>query len=153
MKKFIALLLVSMSLFAQAQINPVFVRTTKNTLYNYSWEGSYRTTDSTTFHTVGTLSIPANEVGILEVEVVGIDTTSTGGFVVGKQIVNYSKLAGTLTLATPTNVLAKTTSVSCITSTWDVTASSNNIIIRVRGTINREILWNVKINQWRKAKS
>jgi hypothetical protein len=153
MKKFILLLLLSASFIAaQSQINPVFVKTEKNTLYNVSWEGNYRTADSTTFHTVGTIPVATNEVGVIEVEVVGIDTTSTGGFVVGKQVVNYSKASGTLTLATPTNILAKTTSVSCITSTWDITTSSNNLIVRVRGTLNREILWTVRAVQWKKLK-
>lgn len=153
MKKFITLLLISFSLVASAQVSPVFFKTTTNKIYPFTYEGVYRTTDSTTYHTVGTLSVPANEVGILEIEVVGIDTTSTGGFVVGKQVVNYSKLAGTLTLATPTNILAKTTSVSLITSTWDVTTSSNNIVFRVKGTLNRTVLWSVRVSQWKRAKS
>jgi hypothetical protein len=133
-------LLIATLMFAIQSVNaqtvsPVFFRTTSNTMYNYSYEGTLRTTDSTTYHTVGTLAISNNEAGIIEVEVVGLDTTSTAGFVVGKQIVNYSKKAGTLTLATPTNVLSATTSVSLITSAFQVTTASNNIVVQVKGTL------------------
>jgi hypothetical protein len=147
----VATLLLATSL-VQAQVSPVFFRTVDNRNYNFSYEGTYRTTDSTTYHTVGTLSIAANEVGILEVEVIGIDTTSTGGFVVGKQMVNYSKLAGTLTISSATNVLTPTTSVSLITSAFRTIASSNSIVVQVKGTINRDILWTVRIKPIRRIK-
>lgn len=148
----VAVLLVATSLTYSQTVTPVFFKTLDNRNYNFSYEGTYRTTDSTTYHTVGTLSIAANEVGILEVEVIGIDTTSTGGFVVGKQMVNYSKLAGTLTISSATNVLAPTTSVSLITSAFRTIASSNNIVVQVKGTINRDILWTVRIKPIRRIK-
>lgn len=132
--------------------SPVFFRTADNKLYNYSYEATYHTTDSTTYHTVGTLNIATNEVGLIEVEVIGIDTTSTGGFCTGKQIVTYSKLAGTLTLGTPSNVLAATTSNSMTTSAFRITTSSNNIIVQVKGTLNRDILWTARVKFLRKIK-
>jgi hypothetical protein len=148
----VAVLLVATSLVQAQTVTPVFFKTLDNRNYNFSYEGTYRTTDSTTYHTVGTLSIAANEVGILEVEVIGIDTTSTGGFVVGKQMVNYSKLAGTLTISSATNVLTPTTSVSLITSAFRTIASSNNIVVQVKGTLNRDILWTVRIKPIRRIK-
>jgi hypothetical protein len=151
------LLLVATLMFAihsaNAQtVSPVFFRTTANTIYNYSYEGTYRTTDSTTYHTVGTLSIASTEVGLLEVEVIGVDTTSTGGFCIGKKIVSYSKKAGTLTLGTPTDLLATVTAASTTTSAFQITTSSNNIIVQVKGTLNRDILWKVRIKVLQKIK-
>lgn len=153
MKKFLFLIVSAISLAASAQtVSPVFFKTTANKIYQYSYEGSLRTTDSTSYHTIGTINVASNEVGNLTVEVVGIDTTSTGGFCTGSKTVTYSKKAGTLTLGTPANILATTTSLSMTTSTWDITASSNNIIIRVRGTLSREILWVVRVRQIKKSK-
>jgi hypothetical protein len=154
MKKILFVAIGLLFLFAShAQtVTPVFFKTSAAKLYNYAYEGSLRTTDSTTYHTIGTIAIAANEVGNLEVEVVGIDTTTTGGYCTGKKIVQYVKKAGTLTLATPTAVLATTTSIGMTTSTWDITTSSNQIIIRVRGTLSREILWTVRVRQLKKVK-
>jgi hypothetical protein len=154
MKKFFFLLLaVSTMIAGSAQtLTPVFFKTTAGKIYNFSYEGSLRTTDSTSFHTIGTYSIASNETGMLQVEVIGIDTTSTGGFCTGSKVVTYVKKGGTLTLGTPTSVLATTTSLSMTTSTWDITTSSNNIIIRVRGTLSREILWLVRVKPLKKNK-
>lgn len=151
-KFFIATLLLIATQITSAQVSPVFFRTTTNTLYNYSYEGTYRTTDSTTFHTVGTYAVATNEAGVLEVEVVGLDTTSSAGFCTGTKIVTYSKKAGTLTLGTPSDVLATTTSANMTTSSWQIAASSNNIVVQVRGTLNREILWTVRVKPIRRIK-
>jgi hypothetical protein len=147
------LLAVSTMVAASAQtLTPVFFKTTAGKIYTFSYEGSLRTTDSTTIHTIGTYSIASNETGMLQVEVIGIDTTTTAGFCTGSKVVTYVKKAGTLTLGTPTAVLATTTSLSMTTSTWDITTSSNNIIIRVRGTLSREILWLVRVTPLKKNK-
>lgn len=151
LKLFLALVLFVSAVQAQT-VSPVFFRTTTNSLYNYSYEGTYRTTDSTTYHTVGTFAIAANEVGLLEVEVIGIDTTSSAGFCTGSKVVTYSKVAGTLTLGTPSNILATTTSANMSTSSWQITTSSNNIIVQVRGTLSRTILWTVRIKPIRRIK-
>jgi hypothetical protein len=148
----VALLLVVASMAYSQTVAPVFFKTIDNKNYNFSYEGSLRTTDSTTYHTIGTLGIGANEVGVIEVEVVGIDTTTTAGFCTGKQIVTYSKKAGTLTLGTPTNILAATTSASMTTSAFQITTASNNIIVQVKGTLNREILWTARVKFIRKIK-
>lgn len=151
-KLFLAVVLM-FAVHANAQtVSPVHFRTTTNTLYNFSYEGTYRSTDSTTYHTVGTYTVAANEVGLLEVEVIGIDTTSSAGFCTGSKVVTYSKVAGTLTLGTPSNILATTTSANMSTSSWQITTSSNNIIVQVKGTLNRDILWTVRIKPLRKIK-
>lgn len=151
LKLFLAMVLFVSAVQAQT-VSPVFFRTTTNSLYNFSYEGTYRTTDSTTYHTVGTYAIAANEVGLLEVEVIGIDTTSSAGFCTGSKVVTYSKVAGTLTLGTPSNILATTTSANMSTSSWQITTSSNNIIVQVRGTLSRTILWTVRIKPIRRIK-
>jgi hypothetical protein len=148
----VATLLVVASMAYSQTVSPVFFKTIDNKNYNYSYEGSLRTTDSTTYHTIGTLAIGANEVGVIEVEVVGIDTTTTGGFCTGKKIVTYSKKAGTLTLGTPTDLLATTTAATNTTSAWRISASSNNIIVEVKGTLSREILWTARVKFIRKIK-
>jgi len=110
-------------------------------------QSTLTTTDSA-YNTIATIPIAANEAGILDVQVTGYND-SLSIAVTGRQVVRYKKVAGTLTLGTPSNILAKETDTGLqytnIGSTWDISTSSDNIIIRVKGKLTYKIKWESRV--------
>ncbi|MFT3680704.1 MAG: hypothetical protein QM791_23790 [Ferruginibacter sp.] len=109
----------------------------------YRHQATLTTTDSA-YQTIDLLEVASNEAGIIEVQVLGYND-SLSIAVTGKQIVRYKKVAGTLTVGTASNILAKETDTGLSTATWDISTSSNNIIIRVKGRLNYTVKWESRV--------
>lgn len=160
----ISLMFLSTTVEAQTyKSKPLFIKSTDGRAYFYDngWQGlgkqsitALTTTDSA-YNYIDSVIVASNESGILEVQVLGFND-SLALKVLGKQIVSYSKVGGTLTLGTPTSILTKTTDSGLqytnIGSTWDIVAVSNNIYIRVKGKLTYSIRWeSIKVRQYKKV--
>lgn len=107
---------------------------------------SYYTTTDSTLAAKQTVTIADSSVGILEVTVIGF-SDSLGVGITGKQIVRYKKANGTLTLGTPSDVLAKATDSGLGTATWDISTASNNVTVRLKGKLNYTVYWRVVVTR------
>lgn len=141
MKKFLFIVMASLlTLAASSQTR--FARNTAGAIVR-----KVKTTDATAT-TVDNVTVAANEVGIITVTAIGVDT-STMAAITGTKSYRYSKVAGTLTLGTavidPTDSVVVDSGVS--TSTFAASASSNNILIRVTGKASTTIYWKVITKQ------
>lgn len=133
---FIAATLLMTAAFAQ---KPVLLKQSDNKLFNYGRTATVTTTDST-LTAIDSIVIAADEAGIVEVQVVGFnDSTSTA--VTGSKILRYVKDGGTLTLGSATNVLTTVTDATLGTATWTVTTSGDNIIVQVKGKAGFTVRW------------
>lgn len=142
--KFLSIiLLVIMTVTASAQIQQI--RTTSGKLVNYGRVDTLTTT-SATVTTIGTLSIADNSAGILEVTAVG--KSAVGDGITGKLIYRYAKASGTLTISSATAISAITADTGLSGGTFALTASSNNILIRVTGKASTIVKWKVLTSQF-----
>lgn len=136
----VVVILSGMAFTGHAQANQTLNLPLSNgNLFRYGYQGILVTTDSGA-HTIATFPIATDEAGILETQVVGIDTAG-GNAVTGSLIVRYKKKDGTLTLASPTNVSAIVTDAGLSGATFAFAASSNNVLIRVTGDTATTVRW------------
>jgi hypothetical protein len=151
-KKFLSLLCLvlvcSSGLFAQWKAKTVFTNSNKKLSHFQSgtrfevqdYSSKTVTTTDATPTNIDTVTVSNNEVGVLEVTVVGYYGTAPAG-VTGKQIVRYKKVAGTLTLGTAADVLAVETDTALGAATFAIVASGNQIYIRVTGAAAKSVAW------------
>lgn len=104
--------------------------------------GAETTTANATPTTLQTIKIPDETAGIFEFAIVGKEA-ATAGRMTGKKIVAYDKNSGTLTLGTPSVILADQATGTISAATWSITTSADNIIIQVTGVAGTNINWKV----------
>lgn len=114
-----------------SQKKNIFFKRSDNLLFNYGATATATTTDSA-LTTLATITIGANEVGVIQVTVVGLND-SLGKGLTGSYYARYSKVAGTLTLGSPAAASATVTDAALGTATFSITTSSNNIIVQLKG--------------------
>jgi hypothetical protein len=136
-----ALLILSMSLVAQT----IQLKTTTGALFTYGTQATLSTTDAS-YHTIATLPLATNTAGIIEVTVTGVNTTNGDG-ITGAAIARFSKASGTLTVGDTTNILATEVDTGLSGGTWDISTSSDNIIVRVKGKASTTVRWRCLIKQ------
>lgn len=142
----------------------MYVKTSDNRVHHYTnsqWnvvvsqkESTKHTTDST-FYYIDTITVAANESGILEVQVIGYND-SLSIAITGKKIVRYKKVAGTLTLGTATDVLATEVDTGLQNSpsggaAWTIVAASNQIYVRIKGKNTYNVYWESLRTQQKKV--
>lgn len=132
--------LISFSAIAQQD----HLKTVNGKLVNYGALKKFTTTDST-LSAVETVSILDNSAGMIIVTVVAADSVGDG--VTGKIIYRYHKTAGTLTLASGTNISALVTDTGLGTATFTVTAVSNNVVLKCKGKLNYTVRWRTLVEQ------
>lgn len=121
------------------------LKTTTGNLFTYGSQYTTTTTNAT-YDTIGTIALAVNTAGIVEVSVVGVNT-ATGAAVTGAAIARFSKASGTLTLGDTTNILATEVDTGLSGSTWDISTSANNIIVRVKGIASTSVRWRCLVKQ------
>ena len=114
------------------------IRSTTGGLISSGRTSSVATTDATVT-TIDTLTLGANSAGVIQYTVKGV--AADGNAITGSAIVRYSKVAGTLTLGTPSDILAVAADTSLSGGTIAVAALSNNIIVTVKGKASVNISW------------
>jgi hypothetical protein len=139
--KFLFSLIIILSIsVASAQSKKVDLKNLSDlSVFRYGQQAVLKTTDSAN-HYIDSVVLAANEAGIATVEVVGFDSTNAVA-VTGSQVVRYSKVAGTLTLGSPSNILAKVTDTGLGTATFSINAVNNNIYILVKGKLTYTVKW------------
>ncbi len=133
MKKFLLILLMGLMFFASNAQKILSVNGSENSGH------TIKTTDSA-YHYVDSVVISANEAGIIEVSVIGF-SYDTAYSVTGVQTVRYNKHRDTLTMGTPTDVLAKETDTVLGSATFDLISSGNKIYVRIKGKLNYTMRW------------
>jgi len=121
------------------------MKTTTGTIFTYGSQQTLSTTDAS-YHNIETVVLAANTAGIVEVSVTGVNTVN-GDAVTGAAIARFKKVAGTLTLGDTTNILATVVDTGLSGSTWDISTSGNNIIIRVKGKAATTVRWRCLVKQ------
>lgn len=96
--------------------------------------------------TIQTITIADETAGYIEVFLVGKET-GTAGKITGKKGVGYRKDGGTLTLDSPTDIVATSATGTMATATWTVTTSSNNIIVQITGIAATNAEWTCYVTQ------
>lgn len=140
MKRFFSLMTVLLTMVCHGQTSKqLFLKSSDNKLFNYGRTATRTTTDSA-LTTLDLITINDDEAGLVEVQVVGLNDSTTTA-VTGSYIARYVKKAGTLTLGTPTAISATVTDATLGTSTWSLTTSSNNIIVQVKGKLGFTVNW------------
>jgi hypothetical protein len=112
-------------------------------LFDYGKQAILTTTDENP-HTIAAFTIGANEVGFLEAQVIGFDSTG-GDAVTGAIMVRYKKVAGTLTLGSTVVDAAIVTDAGLNSATFAWAASSNNINLDVTGDTTTSVRWTANI--------
>lgn len=136
----VLLLSLFVSVCAFAQTNQTLnLQNSNNNLFKYGYQAITTTLDSG-IHTIATFPIATDEAGVLEAQVVGIDTAG-GNAITGSIIVRYKKKDGTLTLGSPTNALAIETDAGLSGATFAFSAASNNVLLRVTGDTATTVRW------------
>lgn len=102
------------------------------------------TTTDATVTTVLTINADTSDAGVIEAHVVGLDAAD-GLAVTGAKIIRYVKASGTLTLGTPSNVLAVVADTGIDTATFAFAAVSNQIALRLTGVAAKTINWSVTV--------
>lgn len=134
--------LITMCFVLSAQtVTPIKYKTIYGKIIDYGVQATMTTTDSA-LHTIATLSTADNEAGVVEVTVVGYND-SLGIAVTGTQIVRYTKLNDTITVGSPSNVLAKATDGGLGTATWAIASNTNDVYVTVKGKLTYNIQWRV----------
>lgn len=100
---------------------------------------SVATTDSTLTY-VDSISLKTNEAGIIEVAVIGY-AKDTAYAVTGVKKVRFNKRRGTLTLGTVADEQAVVADAALGTSTFDIVAARDKILVRVKGKAATNITW------------
>jgi hypothetical protein len=142
MKKFLLLSMLALVCGIYSFGQTITFKTVNPTGSTYD---SYTTTDST-IAAKKTITVSDSTVGILEVTVIGFSDSLAVG-VTGSQIVRFKKVNGTLTLGTPEDLLAKATDTGLGTATWDISTSSNNIVVRLKGKLNVSVKWKIIVTR------
>ncbi len=111
------------------------------------------TTTNATATKVDTINVATNEIGSIEVKVIGLKSDGSAA-ITGSKTYRYAKASGTLTLATatinPTDSLVVDTGVSG--ATFAASASDNNIVVKVTGKASTTIYWRVVVRQFAMSK-
>jgi hypothetical protein len=146
LKIFLIACVAVLSITAHAQTTQkLYLDNYNGNVFRYGQQAILTTTDSVVT-TISTVTVAAEEVGILQIDVVGFND-SLGIGVTGTKIVRYAKHGGTLTLGTPTSILTSATDTGLGTATWSVTTSSNNIIVTVKGKDTYTVKWIANIRK------
>jgi hypothetical protein len=137
MKKFllIATLFVSFALNAQTFYNRNVQEVVKT-----------KTTTGNTATTVYTVPTTANEIGFITIKAIGFSKADTAA-ITGIRTYRYTKVGGTLTLASVVETLTPVADADISGVTFAATASSNNILVQVTGKTATTIYWNVIVKQ------
>lgn len=106
---------------------------------------TFTTTDSVTT-TAQTIAIDNNAVGILEVYALGY-ANAIGDGVTAAKIVRYKKELGTLTLGSTTDILATEADSGLSGAAVSFVASSNNILIKVKGKLATTVTWRLIVKR------
>ena len=139
-KILLVLVLCASSFALQAQTTQnVWLKNYNGNLFRFGQQAVSTTTDSA-YHNIATVSVGNNESGVIQVTVAGLDSTN-GKAVTGSLIARYIKTGGTLTLASSSNVSAVVTDSGLSPATWDISSSSNNIVVRIKGKLGVTIDW------------
>jgi len=143
MKKilFIATIFVSLSLIASS--------VSAQTFYNRNAGQSIiktKTTTNNTATTVYTVPTTSNEVGFITIKAIGFSAADTAA-VTGIRTYRYTKVGGTLTLASVTETLTPVADSDISGATFAAVASSNDILVKVTGVSSKTIYWNVITQQ------
>lgn len=142
MKKFllIATLFVSFALIASSA--------SAQTFYNRNVQEvvKTKTTTGNTATTVYTVPTTANEIGFITIKAIGFSKADTAA-ITGIRTYRYTKVGGTLTLASVVETLTPVVDSDISGVTFAATASSNNILVQVTGKTATTIYWNVIVKQ------
>lgn len=106
--------------------------------------GILTTTTTNATPTALTYTITDETSGILEISIIGKETGGTGA-ITAKKIVRYRKDGGTLTLGTPTTLLADEIDAAIAAATYNITTSANNVSVSVTGIASTTINWRIDI--------
>jgi hypothetical protein len=140
--KIFLVMAITLGVFAmnsEAQTRKLYLKSYDGSLMNYGTISTKTTTDST-LRALDSIVVNSGEGGLVEVQVVGFND-SLSKSVTGSYIARYNKVAGTLTLGTPTAVSTKVTDTELGTATFSLTASGNNIIVQIKGKDTYSIRW------------
>ncbi len=111
------------------------------------------TTTNATATKVDTINIDEDEIGTIQVIVIGLKSDGSAA-ITGSKSYRYAKASGSLTLATatinPTDSLVVDTGVSG--ATFAASASDDNIVVKVTGKASTTIYWRVIVKQFAMAK-
>lgn len=151
LKFFLIALLAAITIPVMAQTKTVRMTTTNYSIFDFGYSTTYTGTLGTAVN-ADTITVAANEGGLLRVTCVGYSDDSTSS-VTGSKIVRYNKVAGTLTLGSPSNILAVAADTKITTATFSVAAVSNNICVTVTGVAGVTIRWKIIIEQLKIPKS
>lgn len=135
-KLFSALLLGCLLVFASTQS---FAQKTINRNPSEEFQKVKTTTDST-FTSVDSCIINTNEVGFVDVQVVGLDKVN-GKAVTGHLKYRYKSVSGTITLASADNVSAIVTDSGLTPATFKVIASGSKLYLQVKGKLTVTVDW------------
>lgn len=143
MKKFIliATLFASMALIASS--------VSAQTFYNRNIKQGFvktKTTTDNTATTVYTVPTTSNEIGFITIKAMGFSKADTAA-VTGIRTYRYTKVNGTLTLATVVETLTPVADTKVSGTTFAAVASSNEILIKVTGKAATTMYWNVITQQ------
>lgn len=98
-----------------------------------------KTTTDSTFTSIDSATIASNEGGIIEVYVLAVD--ATGKAVTGHTEARYRSASGTITLATPVDLSAKTTDSGLSPATYQLTTSGSKIYLQIKGKLSTTLYW------------
>lgn len=145
--KLFSMMLFALMLFATTAVvaQKIQMRTTTGNLFTYGSQHTLTSTDAA-YHVIDTIALASNTAGIIEVSVTGVNA-ATGDAITGAAIVRFKKSAGTLTLGDTTNILPTIVDTGLSGGTWDITASGNNIIVRIKGKAATSVRWRSLVKQ------
>lgn len=136
MKKFIKALLFGLIVLA---VMPSMAQKTINRNSGEEFQKVKTTTDST-FTSVDSCIINSNEVGFVDVQVVGLDKVN-GKAVTGHLKYRYKSVSGTITLASADALSAIVTDSGLSPATFKVIASGSKLYLQVKGKLTVTVDW------------
>ncbi len=104
------------------------------------------TTTDATATTIYTLPVDSNEVGTIVIKAIGFSADSVAA-VTGVRTYRYTKVAGTLTLASVIETVATVADTKVSGTSFAASAVSNNIAVKVTGKASVPMYWNVVVTQ------
>lgn len=129
-----------------AQTKKLVLQNTPAGTFNYGYSTDNVITTNGSAKNADTVTLGADEAGILRVTVVGFNKDSAAA-VTGVKIYRYVKSGGTLTLSSATNDLSVTTDTKLGSSTFAVAGVANNAVVQVTGTSGVTIRWKIIIHR------
>lgn len=96
--------------------------------------------------TVFTQPVADNEVGMIVIKAIGLDSAGVNG-ITGIIGYRYKKVAGTLTLGSVVNIMTPVVDTALSGGGIAAVASSNNIAVQVTGKASVNVDWNVIIER------